>query len=145
MMTTMMIMIKNKRLTEPNHFSQMQNPHATMEVNKYEMQTMQKEQSGLPDTSYDDKYTFVWGGLYSSRVINRRFLKEQEEFITNRFPRVDFAKLGPISFSKKPANVDTTIVSFGTKGGETEIFRKDGERSSQKIQRQVQNTPWSRC
>ena len=35
-------------------------------------------------------------------------------------------KLGPIGFSKKPGN-DTTIVSFGTKGGETDIFRKDGK------------------
>ena len=40
------------------------------------------------------------------------------------FPKVDFGKLGPIGFSKKPGN-ETTIVSFGTKGGETEIFRKD--------------------
>ena len=40
------------------------------------------------------------------------------------FPKVDFGKLGPIGFSKKLGN-ETTIVSFGTKGGETEIFRKD--------------------
>ena len=37
---------------------------------------------------------------------------------------MDFAKLGPIGFSKKIRN-ETTIVSFGSKGGETEIFRKD--------------------
>ena len=39
---------------------------------------------------------------------------------------MDFAKLGPNGFSKKPEN-ETTIVSFGSKGGETEIFRKDGD------------------
>ena len=39
---------------------------------------------------------------------------------------MDFGKLGPIGFSKKPGN-ETTIVSFGTRGGETEIFEKDGK------------------
>ena len=52
------------------------------------------------------------------------YLERARDFIKRRFPRVDFGKLGPIGFSKKPGN-DTTIVSFGTKGGETEIFRKD--------------------
>ena len=51
-------------------------------------------------------------------------LERAQKFIKNKFPKVDFAKLGPIGFSKKSGN-ETTIVSFGSKGGETEIFRKD--------------------
>ena len=46
------------------------------------------------------------------------------DFIKRRFPRVDFKTLGPIGFSKKGARAD--IVSFGPKGGETQIFKKDG-------------------
>ena len=46
---------------------------------------------------------------------------------------MDFGKLGPIGFSKKSGNKKkrkksgnkTTIVSFSSKGGETEIFKKD--------------------
>ena len=51
-------------------------------------------------------------------------LERARAFIKKRFPRVDFGKLGPIGFSKKPGN-ETTIVKFGPRGGETEIFRKD--------------------
>ena len=54
------------------------------------------------------------------------YLERARDFIKRRFPKVDFKKIGLISFSKKPGN-DTTIVSFGTKGGETEIFKKDGK------------------
>ena len=46
-------------------------------------------------------------------------------FIRRRFPRVDFGKLGPIGFSKESGN-ETTLVSFGSKGGETEIVKTDG-------------------
>ena len=45
-------------------------------------------------------------------------------FIKNLRPRVNFKELGPIGFSKKGAQ--TEIVSFGPKGGETQIFKKDG-------------------
>ena len=46
------------------------------------------------------------------------------DFIKRRFPKVDLRKIGPIGFSKKGAQAD--IVSFGPKGGETQIFKKDG-------------------
>ena len=46
------------------------------------------------------------------------------DFIKTKFPRVDFAKLGPIGFSKKGARAD--IVLLGPKSGETKIFKKDG-------------------
>ena len=55
------------------------------------------------------------------------------QFIKDRFPKVDFRKLGPIGFGKKPENLEE-IVKIG-KGqqfgktklyGETKIFKKDG-------------------
>ena len=91
---------------------------------QHEMQTMQHEQSGLPETSFDEE-TLCWTGFIHQDE-NQRYLERARDFIKRRFPKVDFGKLGPIGFSKKPNN-DTTIVSFGTKGGETEIFRKDGK------------------
>ena len=39
-------------------------------------------------------------------------LERVREFIKSKFPRVNFAKVGPIGFTKKPGN-ETTIVSFG--------------------------------
>ena len=79
------------------------------------------EQSGLPDTSYV-KAPLLGDILHPEErqsKLNRAF-----EFIKRRFPRVDFKKLGPIGFSKKGARAD--IVSFGPKGGENQIFKKDG-------------------
>ena len=91
---------------------------------QHEMQTMQHEQSGLPVTSFDEDIPLLGGFIHQD---NKPALAERaKDFIKKRFPRVDFGKLGPISFSKKPGN-ETTIVSFGTKGGETDIFRKDGK------------------
>ena len=59
------------------------------------MQTMQHQKSRLPDTFYDE------------------------------IPSLEgFGKLGPIGFSKTSGN-ETTIVSLGPKGSETEIFKKD--------------------
>ena len=44
-------------------------------------------------------------------------------FIKNRYPNVDFKKLGPIVFSKKNP---LEIVVFGPKGGESPLLLKDG-------------------
>ena len=52
-------------------------------------------------------------------------LDRASQFIEDKFPNVDFQKLGPIGFSKKPGNEDT-IVRFGPKGGEESVFKKDG-------------------
>ena len=91
---------------------------------QHEMQTMQHKQSGLPETSFDEDIPLLGGFIHQDD--KPAYLERARDFIKRRFPRVDFGKLGPIGFSKKPNN-DTTIVSFGTKGGETEIFRKDGK------------------
>ena len=84
---------------------------------QHEMQTMMHEQSGLPDTSYEETPLLEPEERQSklARALN---------FIKSKFPRVDFARLGPIGFSEKGARED--IVSFGPKGGETKIFKKDG-------------------
>ena len=85
------------------------------------MQTMQHEKSGLPDTSYDEIPSLEG---FTHQDDKPAMHERAKEFIKNKFPKVDFGKLGPIAFSKKSGN-ETTILSFGSKGGETEIFRKD--------------------
>ena len=67
---------------------------------QHEMQTMQHEQSGLPDTSY-----------YETPLLSDSLDDEERkskvdraiDFIKRRFPRVDLKKLGPIGLSKKGA------------------------------------------
>ena len=90
---------------------------------QHEMQTMHHEYSGLPETSFDET-PLLTGFIHQDE--KPAYLERARNFIKRKFPRVDFRKLGPIGFSKKPGN-DTTIVSFGTRGGETEIFKKDGK------------------
>lgn len=88
-----------------------------------EMQTMQHEQPGLPDTSYED--TPLLSDFISEEDRQTR-IDRAKEFIRSRFPKVDFGKLPPISFSKKGAQTD--IVTLGKKGGESKIFKTDGSR-----------------
>ena len=83
---------------------------------------MQHEQSELPETLFDEIPSL---GGFIHEDDKPALVERAKEFIKKRFPRVDFGKLGSINFSKKPGN--ETIVSFGTKGGETDIFRKDGK------------------
>ena len=85
------------------------------------METMHHEKGGLPDTSFDEIPSLR---SFVHQADKPAILERAKEFIKRKFPRVDFGKLGPIGFSKKSGN-ETTIVSFGSKGGETEIFKKD--------------------
>ena len=94
-----------------------------------EMRIMHHEQSGLPETSFDEIPSL---GGFIHQEDKPALLERARNFIKSRFPKVDFRKLGPIGFSKKPGN-ETTIVSFGTRGGETEIFKKDGKGLYQKF------------
>ena len=95
-----------------------------------EMQNIQKEKGRLqPETSFDE-IPSLEGFIHDEDKPKR--LEKARDFIKSKFPRVDLGKLGPIGFSKRPGN-DTTIVSFGTRGGETEIFRKDGKGLLQKF------------
>ena len=98
------------------------------QIEQIEMNEL-NEQSGLPDTSFDEDIPLL--GSFIHQDDKPALLERARDFIKRNFPRVDFGKLGPIGFSKKPGN-DTTIVSFGPRGGETEIFRKDGKVLLQK-------------
>ena len=86
------------------------------------MQTMQHEKSGLPDTSYVEIPSLEGFTRQDDKLA---LLERAKKIIKNKFPKVDFAKLGPIGFGKKSGNVGR-IVSFGSRGGETKIFRDDG-------------------
>ena len=95
-----------------------------------ELQNMQKEKGRLqPETSFDEIPSL---GGFIVQEEKPALLERARDFIKRRFPRVDFGKLDPIGFSKKPGN-ETTIVSFGKKGGETDIFKKDGKGLYQKF------------
>ena len=96
---------------------------------QYEMRTIHHEQSGLPETSYDEIPSL---GGFIHQDDKPALIERAKNVIKSKFPKVDFGKLGPIGFSKKPGN-ETTIVSFGTKGGETEIFKKDEKGLYQKF------------
>ena len=84
---------------------------------QHEMQTMHHERSGLPEISFDESILLLEG--FINQDDKPTLLEKARDFIKKKFPRVDFRKLGPIGFGKKPGN-ETTIVSFGTRGGETE-------------------------
>ena len=86
------------------------------------MQTMQHEKSGLPDTSYVEIPSLEG---FTHQDDKPAMLERAKELIKNKFPKVDFAKLGPIGFGKKSSNVGR-IVSFSSKGGETKILIDDG-------------------
>jgi len=60
-----------------------------------EMQTMQDEQSGLPDSSYALLRSFI------HQDDKPAILESKKEIIKKEFPTVDFGKLDPINFSKK--------------------------------------------
>ena len=83
---------------------------------------MHHEKGGLPDTSYDEIPSL---GSFVHEDDKPGDVERVRKYIKRTFPRVNFAKLGPIGFSKKGRN-ETTIVSLGPRGGETEMFKKDG-------------------
>ncbi|KAL9963561.1 hypothetical protein ACROYT_G027081 [Oculina patagonica] len=120
---------------------------------EYEMQTMQHEQSGLPDTSYEEtpllpnyvedieerlrnlrrntNTSLLDIRNVSTNVTSDILSPEDQEkeiqnvkdFIKKRYQKVDFGKLGPIRFSSKKP---MEIVVAGPKGGETKIVLDDG-------------------
>ncbi|KAL9959890.1 hypothetical protein ACROYT_G033262 [Oculina patagonica] len=85
-----------------------------------QMQTMQHEKSGQP--SYIEKITF---NTVVSEEDKQSMIKSTKQFIKDKFSEVVFKKIGPIGFGKRPEN-DGKIVSFGSRGGDDEIFKKDG-------------------
>ena len=55
---------------------------------------------------------------------NERMIERAKRFIQDKFPKVDFAKLGPIGLGKRAEN-RFSFVKFGPKGGEVRIINKD--------------------
>ena len=51
-------------------------------------------------------------------------LEKAKRFIKDKFPKVDFGKLGPIGFGKRMEN-QFKFVKFGEKGGESRIIKAD--------------------
>jgi len=86
------------------------------------MQTMTHEHSGLPDTSYAETPLL---GDFMHPEEKQTFVEKSKEYIKAHFTNVDFSKLGPISIGKKGATKGEMVV-LGTKGGEAQIFKKDG-------------------
>jgi len=85
------------------------------------MQTMQHEQTGMPDTSYDETPLLEH---FIDPEEKQSAVDRTSDFIKRRFPKVGLKKIGPVGYSKKGAQAD--IVSFGPQGGETKILKKDG-------------------
>ncbi|KAL9970118.1 hypothetical protein ACROYT_G022443 [Oculina patagonica] len=94
-----------------------------------QMQTMQHEKSGLPDTSYVETPLL---GSFIHQDDKPAMIDRAKDFIKRKFPKVNFAKIGPIGFSKKPGN-DTTIVSFGAKGDKAQEKLKFNYNRQKKI------------
>ena len=112
------------RSTQPGHFSPVQHPPPTMVVNNMKCKLCIMNRAAF-QKHHMMKVYLCWVALLI-KSDKPAILERARDFIKKRFPRVDFGKLGPIGFGKKPGN-ENTIVSYGTRGGETEIFRKDGK------------------
>ena len=90
-----------------------------------EMQTMQHEQSGLPDTSYEEtpflRRTGSIGDLQNESLLRQK-MKKAVDMIKSKFPKVNFEKVKVRRGTGK--NVGK-IVAIGVKGGEYKILKDD--------------------
>ena len=64
-----------------------------------EMHTLPREQSGLPDISFDENFPLLKGFTHPDD--KPKLVDRARDFIKRKFPKVDFGKLGPIGFGKK--------------------------------------------
>ena len=92
---------------------------------QHEMQTMQHEQSGLPDTSYEETPFLTRTGsisdLQNESLLSQK-MKKAVGMIKAKFPKVDFEKVKVRRGTGK--NVGK-IVAIGAKGGEYKILKDD--------------------
>lgn len=88
------------------------------------------------ETSLDESTPLV--GRFIHKEDKPAILDRVREIITRRFPKVNFAKLGQIGFSKK--GDDAKIVSFGPKGGESDIFKKNDSGLLKSLTDRCKNT-----
>ena len=111
--------------TQPFQPVQASTPHHGGE--QVEMQTMQHEQSGgLPSyekTSFGGEQRPLLGEIRGPEEKNR-IVEKMKDLIKKFYPKVDFAKIHPIGYSKKGDK--TEVVTFGPRGGEGKIVKEDG-------------------
>ena len=88
------------------------------------------------ETSLDENIPPV--GSFIHEEDKPAVLDRAREIITRRFSKVNFAKLGPIGFSKK--GDDAKKVSFGPKGGESDIFKKNDSGLLKSLTDRFKNT-----
>ncbi|KAL9973501.1 hypothetical protein ACROYT_G019970 [Oculina patagonica] len=94
---------------------------------QHEMQTMQHEQSGLPDTSYDETHLLERTPSISDlqkESFLRQKLKKAVDTIKGKFPKAKFEKIR--SLEEGTGKNEGKIVAIGTKKGEYKIL-KDNE------------------
>ena len=92
---------------------------------QYEMQTMMHEQSGLPDTSYEEtpllRRTGSIGDLQQESVLRQK-LKKSVDMIKAKFPRANFEI---IKIRKGVGTYDGKIVAIGPKGRQYKVLKDD--------------------
>ena len=89
------------------------------------MQTMQHEQSGLPDTSYEETPFLRRTGSISdlqNESLLRQKMKKAVDMIKAKFPKVNFEQIKVRRGTGK--NVGK-VVAIGVKGGEYKILKDD--------------------
>ena len=92
---------------------------------QYEMQTMQHEQSGLPDTSYEETLFLRRAGSITdlqNESLLRQKMKTTVDMIKAKFPKVDFEI---VKVRRGKGKNEGKIVAIGPKGGEYKILKDD--------------------
>jgi len=91
---------------------------------QHEMQTMMHEQSGLPDTSYDEdpllSSSDPIGNLQQESLL-RQNMKKAVDMIRGKFPKADFEK---IKIRRGKGKGSGHIVAVGSRGGQYQILIK---------------------
>jgi len=107
--------------TQPFNPGQVSTPHHGGE--QYEMQTMNQEQSGLPDDSYAET-PFLGDqdpiGERFRESFLRQKMKKAVDMIRGKFPKADFEKL---KIRRGKGKVSGEIVSIGKKGGQYKVLK----------------------
>ncbi|KAL9958537.1 hypothetical protein ACROYT_G035569 [Oculina patagonica] len=92
---------------------------------QHEMQTMQHEQSGLPETSYDEtpllERTPSISDLQNESNLRQK-LKKAVDMIKGKFPKANFEK---IKIRRGKGKNEGKIVAVGTKKGEYKILKEN--------------------
>ena len=92
---------------------------------QYEMRTMQHEQSGLPDTSYEETPLLRRPGSigdFQRDSVLRQKMKKSVDMIKAKFPRTNFEIIKIWRGSGKNSG---KIVAIGSEGGEYKVLKDD--------------------